>query len=76
MGNAFGGWLNGHMLDWFGYVPNVEQSERALTGILLASPEVQLWLRFWSLSACSSIASGVAGKPGRNLLRRRACCKQ
>jgi GPH family glycoside/pentoside/hexuronide:cation symporter len=36
MGNAFGGWLNGHMLDWFGYVPNVEQSERALTGILLA----------------------------------------
>ena len=36
MGNAFGGWLNGHMLDWYGYVPNVEQSERSLTGIMLA----------------------------------------
>jgi GPH family glycoside/pentoside/hexuronide:cation symporter len=36
MGNAFGGWLTGHMLDWFGYVANVEQTERALEGILLA----------------------------------------
>lgn len=36
MGNAFGGWLTGHMLDWFGYEANVEQTESALTGILLA----------------------------------------
>lgn len=35
MGNAIGGFLNGHMLDWYGYVPNVEQSERALNGILV-----------------------------------------
>ena len=36
MGNAFGGFFTGHLLGWFGYQPNVEQSEHALTGIMLA----------------------------------------
>lgn len=36
LGNAFGGFFTGHMLSWFGYQPNVEQSERALTGIMVA----------------------------------------
>lgn len=36
IGNALGGWLTGHMLAWYGYVANVEQTERALQGILLA----------------------------------------
>lgn len=36
LGNAFGGFLVGHLLGWFGYQPNAEQSERALTGIMLA----------------------------------------
>ena len=34
LGNALGGFLAGHMLAWFGYQANVEQSERALTGII------------------------------------------
>jgi GPH family glycoside/pentoside/hexuronide:cation symporter len=36
MGNAFGGFFTGHFLAWFGYQPNVEQSELALRGILYA----------------------------------------
>ena len=36
LGNAFGGWLTGHVLSWFGYVANVEQTDRALDGILLS----------------------------------------
>jgi GPH family glycoside/pentoside/hexuronide:cation symporter len=36
MGNAFGGWLTGHMLAWYGYIANVEQTDEALRGILLA----------------------------------------
>jgi len=35
LGNAFGGFLVGHLLAWFGYQPNVAQTQRALTGILL-----------------------------------------
>jgi GPH family glycoside/pentoside/hexuronide:cation symporter len=35
-GNAIGGGLTGYVLDFFGYEANVEQSERALTGILIA----------------------------------------
>lgn len=36
MGNAFGGFLTGHLLAWFGYQANVEQTGRALTGIMIA----------------------------------------
>jgi len=36
MGNAFGGFFTGHFLGWFGYEANVEQSERALSGIMYA----------------------------------------
>jgi glycoside/pentoside/hexuronide:cation symporter, GPH family len=36
MGNAFGGWATGHVLHWFGYVPNSQQSDHALEGILLS----------------------------------------
>jgi GPH family glycoside/pentoside/hexuronide:cation symporter len=36
LGNAVGGCLTGHFLGWFGYQANVEQSERALTGIMIA----------------------------------------
>jgi GPH family glycoside/pentoside/hexuronide:cation symporter len=36
MGNAFGGYFTGHFLGWFGYQANVEQTEHALTGIMLA----------------------------------------
>jgi GPH family glycoside/pentoside/hexuronide:cation symporter len=36
LGNAFGGFFVGHLLGWFGYQANVEQSERALTGIMIA----------------------------------------
>jgi GPH family glycoside/pentoside/hexuronide:cation symporter len=36
LGNAVGGFLTGHLLGWFGYQANVEQSERALTGIMIA----------------------------------------
>jgi len=35
-GNAVGGGLTGYVLSWFGYEANVEQSERALNGILIA----------------------------------------
>jgi GPH family glycoside/pentoside/hexuronide:cation symporter len=35
-GNAIGGGLTGFVLGWFGYVPNAEQSDLALTGILIA----------------------------------------
>jgi len=35
-GNAVGGGLTGFVLDWFGYVPNVEQTDLALQGILIA----------------------------------------
>ena len=36
LGNALGGFFVGHLLAWFGYQPNVAQSERALNGIMLA----------------------------------------
>lgn len=36
LGNALGGFLTGHLLDWFGYQPNVAQGARALTGIMMA----------------------------------------
>jgi len=36
LGNAIGGFLTGHLLGWFGYQPNVEQSEHALTGIMIS----------------------------------------
>jgi GPH family glycoside/pentoside/hexuronide:cation symporter len=36
LGNAFGGFFVGHLLGWFGYQANVEQSERALTGIMIS----------------------------------------
>jgi GPH family glycoside/pentoside/hexuronide:cation symporter len=36
LGNALGGFFVGHLLAWFGYQPNVVQSERALTGIMMA----------------------------------------
>lgn len=36
LGNAFGGFFVGHMLAWFGYQPNVEQTDRALMGIMAA----------------------------------------
>ena len=36
MGNAFGGFFTGHLLGWFGYQPNVEQTDRALNGIMIA----------------------------------------
>ena len=36
LGNALGGFFVGHMLAWFGYQPNVEQTPRALTGIMAA----------------------------------------
>ncbi len=36
LGNALGGFFVGHLLAWFGYQPNVAQSERALTGIMMA----------------------------------------
>jgi GPH family glycoside/pentoside/hexuronide:cation symporter len=36
LGNAFGGFLTGHLLGWFGYEANVEQTEQALRGILIA----------------------------------------
>jgi GPH family glycoside/pentoside/hexuronide:cation symporter len=36
LGNAFGGFFVGHLLAWFGYQPNVEQTGKALTGIMLA----------------------------------------
>jgi GPH family glycoside/pentoside/hexuronide:cation symporter len=35
-GNALGGFFVGHMLAWFGYQPNVEQTDRALQGIMAA----------------------------------------
>ncbi|MEO8316663.1 MAG: MFS transporter [Pseudomonadota bacterium] len=36
LGNAFGQYFTGHMLAWFGYQPNVEQTDRALNGIMIA----------------------------------------
>jgi GPH family glycoside/pentoside/hexuronide:cation symporter len=36
LGNAFGGFFTGHMLGWFGYQANVEQTDRALNGIMIA----------------------------------------
>jgi GPH family glycoside/pentoside/hexuronide:cation symporter len=36
LGNAFGGFFVGHLLGWFGYQANVEQSERALSGIMIS----------------------------------------
>lgn len=36
LGNAFGTFVTGIMLAWFGYQPNVEQTDRALTGIMVA----------------------------------------
>jgi GPH family glycoside/pentoside/hexuronide:cation symporter len=36
LGNALGGFFVGHLLAWFGYQPNVAQSERALGGIMMA----------------------------------------
>jgi len=36
LGNALGGFLTGHLLDWFGYRPNAVQSHHALTGIMIA----------------------------------------
>jgi GPH family glycoside/pentoside/hexuronide:cation symporter len=36
LGSALGQFLTGHMLGWFGYQPNVAQSERTLTGIMIA----------------------------------------
>jgi GPH family glycoside/pentoside/hexuronide:cation symporter len=36
LGNALGGFFAGHMLAWFGYQPNVEQTPTALTGIMAA----------------------------------------
>ena len=36
LGNALGGFFVGHMLAWFGYQPNVEQTDRALKGIMAA----------------------------------------
>ncbi|MEP7313613.1 MAG: MFS transporter [Pseudomonadota bacterium] len=35
LGNAFGGFLVGHLLGWFGYQPNVAQTDRALSGIMM-----------------------------------------
>ncbi len=36
LGGAVGGWSLGAILDHFGYVPNVEQTDSSLHGILLA----------------------------------------
>ncbi|MEO8308033.1 MAG: MFS transporter [Pseudomonadota bacterium] len=36
LGNALGGFFVGHLLAWFGYQPNVAQTERALGGIMMA----------------------------------------
>lgn len=36
LGNAIGGFLVGHLLAWFGYQANVEQTGRALDGIMIA----------------------------------------
>jgi Na+/melibiose symporter-like transporter len=36
LGIAFGAYLVGHMLGWFGYVAHAEQTERALDGIMFA----------------------------------------
>ena len=36
LGNAVGTSVTGFMLAWFGYQPNVEQTDRALTGIMVA----------------------------------------
>ena len=36
LGNAVGGGLTGYVLGWFGYQANVEQTDTALTGILIA----------------------------------------
>jgi GPH family glycoside/pentoside/hexuronide:cation symporter len=36
LGNSLGQMVTGYMLAWFGYQPNVEQTDRALTGIMVA----------------------------------------
>ena len=36
LGNAVGGFFVGHMLAWYGYQPNVAQTDRALNGIMAA----------------------------------------
>jgi len=36
LGNAVGGFLTGHLLGWFGYQPNVAQTDTALRGIMVA----------------------------------------
>jgi Na+/melibiose symporter-like transporter len=36
-GLGFGGAIGGHLLDWYGYVPNVDQTEHALLGIRLTA---------------------------------------
>ena len=36
-GLGFGGAIGGHLLDWYGYVPNAEQTERALLGIRMTA---------------------------------------
>jgi glycoside/pentoside/hexuronide:cation symporter, GPH family len=36
LGGAVGQFLTANVLEWFGYQPNVAQSEQALTGILIA----------------------------------------
>lgn len=36
LGNALGGFFVGHMLAWYGYQPNVAQTDRALNGIMAA----------------------------------------
>jgi GPH family glycoside/pentoside/hexuronide:cation symporter len=36
LGNAFGQFVTAAILDWTGYVPNVPQSDQALTGIMIA----------------------------------------
>lgn len=36
LGNSLGQMVTGYMLTWFGYQPNVAQTDRALTGIMVA----------------------------------------
>jgi GPH family glycoside/pentoside/hexuronide:cation symporter len=36
LGNAFGQFVTAAILDWTGYVPNVAQTDQALTGIMIA----------------------------------------
>lgn len=58
LGIAIGGASAGWTLDWFGYVPNVEQTERALQGImhafagsaLIAGVLVLLIMHFYKLT--------------------------